>query len=244
VLGTRVAQELFGAESPLGRVVRIGEWRFRVVGVLASKGRSVGFDMDDLVLVPVQTAMTMLNRHGLFRILIEVRSHSEMAEARRELLALMTERHRGEDVTVVSQDAVLSSFSSILGALTMALAGIASVSLAVAGIGVMNVMLVSVTERRGEIGLLKALGAARSEILGVFLTEAVMLSTVGGLVGLAVGALAVRAFVVYFPSFPAAPPLWAVVAAELVSLLVGVGFGLWPAQRAARQDAIAALARR
>ncbi len=244
VLGVRVAQELFGSESPLGRVVRIGDWRFRVVGVLHSKGRSVGLDMDDLVMVPVQTGMTMLNRHGLFRILIEVRSHSEMAEARRDLLALLAERHRAEDVTVISQDAVLTSLGSILGVLTMALAGIASVSLVVAGVGVMNVMLVSVTERRAEIGLLKALGAGRAEILGVFLTEAVLLSMVGGLAGLAVGALAVRAFVVYFPTFPAAPPLWAILAAEVVSLLVGVGFGLWPAQRAARQDAIAALARR
>ncbi len=188
VLGVRVARELFGSESPLGRVVRIGDWRFRVVGVLTPKGRSTGFDMDDLVLVPVQTAMTMLNRHGLFRILVEVRSHSDMPETRRELLALLTERHRSEDVTVISQDAMLSSFSSILRALTMALGGIASVSLAVAGIGVMNVMLVSVTERRAEIGLLKALGAGQAEILGVFLTEAVLLSMAGGLVGLAVGA--------------------------------------------------------
>jgi putative ABC transport system permease protein len=244
VLGVKVAHELFGGESPLGRVVRIGDWRFRVVGVLASKGRSLGFDMDDLVLVPVRTGMTMLNRHGLFRILVEVRSHAEMADTRRELLALLAERHRAEDVTVVSQDAVLSSFSSILRALTMALGGIASVSLAVAGIGVMNVMLVSVTERRAEIGLLKALGAAQAEILRIFLTEAVLLSTAGGLVGLVVGALAVRAFVGYFPSFPAAPPLWAIVAAEALSLLVGVGFGLWPARRAARLEPIEALARR
>ena len=244
VLGVRVASELFGSDSPLGRVVRIGDWRFRVVGVLAPKGRALSFDMDDLVLVPVQTGMTMLNRHGLFRILVEVRSHSEMAETRRELLALLAERHRAEDVTVISQDAVLSSFSSILRALTLALGGIAAVSLAVAGIGVMNVMLVSVTERRAEIGLLKALGAPQAEILRVFLTEAVLLATAGGLVGLGGGALAVRAFVGYFPSFPAVPPLWAVVAAELLSLLVGVGFGLWPARRAARLEPIAALARR
>jgi len=244
VLGVRVASELFGSDSPLGRVVRIGDWRFRVVGVLAPKGRALSFDMDDLVLVPVQTGMTMLNRHGLFRILVEVRSHSEMAETRRELLALLAERHRAEDVTVISQDAVLSSFSSILRALTLALGGIAAVSLAVAGIGVMNVMLVSVTERRAEIGLLKALGAPQAEILRIFLTEAVLLATAGGLVGLGGGALAVRAFVGYFPSFPAVPPLWAVVAAELLSLLVGVGFGLWPARRAARLEPIAALARR
>ncbi len=244
VLGTKVASELFRGESPLGRVVRIGDWRFRVVGVLASKGRSIGFDMDDLVLVPVETGMTMLNRHGLFRILVEVRSQREMAEARHDLLALLAERHRAEDVTVISQDAVLTSFGSILRALTLALAGIASVSLAVAGIGVMNVMLVSVAERRTEIGLLKALGADQAEIQRVFLTEAVLLSTAGGLVGLAVGALAVSAFVAYFPSFPATPPAWAIAAAEALALVVGVAFGLWPARRAARLEAIAALARR
>jgi putative ABC transport system permease protein len=244
VLGVRVAQELFGSASPLGEVVRIGDWRFRVVGVLGAKGRSIGLDMDDLVIVPVQTGMTMLNRRSLFRVLIEVRSHAAMAETRRALLSLLAERHRAEDVTVISQDAVLSSFNAILRALTMALGGIASVSLAVAGIGIMNVMLVSVTERRVEIGLLKALGAGRSEILGVFLTEAVLLSTAGGLMGLAAGELAVRLFVSSFPSFPATPPFWAVAAASALSLVVGVSFGLWPARRAMGLDPIAALSGR
>ncbi len=244
VLGATVARELFGAASPLGEIVRIGDWRFRVVGVLASKGRSLAFDMDDLVLVPVRTGMTMLNRRGLFRILIEVRSHGEMAEARRDLLQLMAERHRAEDVTVISQDAVLSSFSAILRALTLALGGIASVSLAVAGVGIMNVMLVSVTERRVEIGLLKAIGAARRQILGVFLAEALLLSSAGGLLGLTVGWLAVRTFDLYFPSFPAAAPTWAVLAATALSLVVGVAFGIWPARRAMALDPIAALSRR
>ncbi len=244
VLGVKVARELFGSDSPLGEVVRIGEWRFRVVGVIAPKGRSIGFDMDDLVLVPVRTGMTMLNRRGLFRIIIEVRSHHEMAEARRELLTLLAERHRTEDVTVISQDAVLSSFSAILRALTLALGGIASISLAVAGIGIMNVMLVSVTERRTEVGLLKALGAERREILGVFLAEAVLLSSVGGLVGLGVGVLAVRLFVGWFPTFPAVPPTWAVASTSALSIVVGVAFGIWPARRATALDPVAALSRR
>jgi putative ABC transport system permease protein len=197
--------------------------------------------MDDLVLVPVQTGMSMFNRSSLFRIIVEVRSRHEMAEAREELLDFFIERHRAEDVTIISQDAVLSSFSSILQAMTLALAGIASISLAVAGVGIMNVMLVSVTERRAEIGLLKALGATGSQILAVFLSEAVLLASAGGLVGLSVGYLAVRLFVGYYPSFPASPPIWAVGAAIALSLSVGVGFGVWPARRATRLDPVNAL---
>jgi putative ABC transport system permease protein len=244
VLGAKVARELFAASSPLGEIVRIGDWRFRVVGVMESKGRSLGFDMDDLVIVPVKTGMSMLNRHTLFRVLVEVRRHEEIDAARRDLLSLMTDRHRVEDVTVITQDSVLSSFGAILTALTMALAGIASISLAVAGVGIMNVMLVSVTERRTEIGLLKALGADHRQVLRVFLAEAILLSSCGGLVGLAAGFGAVLLFVQQYPSFPAAPPAWAVGAAAALSLIVGVAFGVWPARRAMRLDPLAALSRR
>jgi putative ABC transport system permease protein len=133
------------------------------------------------------------------------------------------------------------SFGSILEALTLALAGIASVSLVVAGVGIMNVMLVSVTERRAEIGLLKALGAANAHILRVFLTEAILLSCVGGLVGIVAGYTAVHLFVGYYPSFPATPPVWAVASAIVLAILVGVGFGVWPARRATRLDPVRAL---
>jgi putative ABC transport system permease protein len=244
VLGATVAGELFPAASPLGQIVRIGDWRFRVVGVMEAKGRSLGFDMDDLVIVPVQTGMTMLNRHTLFRVLVSVRDSRDIEPVKRDLVRLMTERHRAEDVTIITQDAVLASFGAIMTALTMALGGIASISLAVAGIGIMNVMLISVTERRTEIGLLKALGAGNRQILRVFLTEAVLLSGLGGLAGLAIGFAAVLVFVQYFPSFPASPPLWAVAAATALSLVVGVAFGVWPARRAMRLDPLAALQRR
>jgi putative ABC transport system permease protein len=241
VLGVKIAMELFGSENPLGQVVRIGEWRFRVVGVLAPHGRSLGFDVDDLVLVPVQTGMSMFNRSSLFRVLIEVRSNDTMDATRRAVLDFFTERHRAEDITVISQDAVITSFSSIMQVMTLALAGIASISLTVAGVGIMNVMLVSVTERRAEIGLLKALGAANRQILVIFMSEAVLLAVAGGLTGLSAGYLAVTAFVSYYPSFPAAPPLWAVVSAMVLSLLVGVGFGVWPARRATRLEPVRAL---
>jgi putative ABC transport system permease protein len=241
VLGVKIANELFGEESPLGQVVRIGDWRFRVVGVLAPHGRSLGFDVDDLVLVPVQTGMSMFNRSSLFRILIEVRSNDTMEATRLAVIDFFTERHRAEDITVISQDAVVTSFSSIMQVMTLALAGIASISLGVAGVGIMNVMLVSVTERRAEIGLLKAMGAVNRQILVVFVLEAVLLAVLGGLVGLTAGYLTVAVFVSYYPSFPAAPPLWAVISSMALSLFVGVGFGVWPARRATRLDPVRSL---
>jgi putative ABC transport system permease protein len=244
VLGVTVASELFRGESPLGQVVRVGPWRFRVVGVLAPRGQSLSFNIDDVVFVPVRTAMRVFNRSSLFRILVDVRMRQELPLAKRDVEALMQERHRADDVTVITQDALLSAFSSILNVLTLALVGIASVSLAVAGVGIMNVMLVSVTERRAEIGLLKALGARDRQVLAAFLAEAVLLALIGGVAGLAIGAAAIRVFVGIYPSFPASPPAWAVAAALGLSLAVGVGFGVWPARRATRLDPVAALARR
>ena len=244
VLGPKVAQELFGFESPLGQVVRMGDWRFRVVGVLAPRGRTMGFDLDSVVFIPVRTAMRAFDRTGLFRILMEVRSRGDMQAAKEDVLALMKERHRAEDVTVVTQDAVLETFSSILNALTLALAGIASVSLVVAGVGIMNVMLVSVTERRPEIGLLKAMGATNGQILTAFLAEALMLSAVGGAAGLLIGWASVHVFTRIYPEFPASPPAWAVAAALTLSVLVGVVFGLWPAYRASRLDPVLSLQKR
>ncbi len=244
VLGLTVARELFRGESPLGQVVRVGPWRFRVVGVLAPRGRSLSFNIDDVVFIPVRTAMRVFNRSTLFRVLIDVRAHEGMSLTKRDVETLMAERHRADDVTVITQDALLAAFSKILNALTLALVGIASVSLAVAGVGIMNVMLVSVTERRAEIGLLKALGVLDRQVLTAFLTEAILLAAGGGAVGLALGAGAIRAFVSFYPSFPASPPAWAAGAAMAVSVGVGVGFGVWPARRATRLDPVAALARR
>jgi len=241
VLGVKVVQELFGNENPLGQIVRIGQWRFRVVGVLVPRGRSLVFDFDDVVLIPVRTAMRLFNRSSLFRILMELRSADELQTGKQDVIDLMRDRHRVEDVTVITQDAVVSTFSSILGVLTMALVAIASVSLTVAGVGIMNVMLVAVAERRQEIGLLKALGASTGQILSVFIAEAAVLSTVGGLVGLLAGWGTVRAFVEIYPTFPAAAPAWAVAASLVVAVGVGVIFGTLPARRAAKLDPVQAL---
>ena len=244
VLGQTAARELFPGRDPVGEIVRVGDWRIRVLGVLAPRGQQLGLDMDEVVIVPVATAMKMLNRRSLFRLLLQVRTHADVERAKERVVRVIAERHGEEDVTAITQDAVLGALTSILGALTLALAGIASVSLAVAGVGIMNVMLVSVSERTREIGLLKALGAGRRQILAAFLAEAVLISSAGGLLGLAVGWLAVRLLVALYPALPATPPPWAVAAAFSLAVAVGVVFGVLPARRATRLDPVAALAGR
>jgi putative ABC transport system permease protein len=244
VIGRTVQRELFREENPLGRSIRIGDWRFRVVGVMEGKGQSLGLDMDDVVIIPVASGLRIFNQSSLFRILVEVAAHAEIDAARTEIIALLKERHNGdEDVTVLTQDSVLSAFNRILGALTLGLAGIAAISLAVAGIGIMNVMLVSVSERTAEIGLLKALGAAPASIMQVFLVEAALLSLLGGSFGLLAGFGGARLLAHLLPALPAQPPDWAVGAAMAVSLGAGIAFGVLPARRAARLDPVTALSR-
>jgi len=244
VLGARVARELFPAAEPLGQVVRIGAGRARVIGVLAPHGTQLGMDLDEVAIVPVARAMRLFNRRSLFRVLLEIRAHADLAAAKASAVAVMKERHGEEDVTVVTQDAVMASFSRILQALTLAVGAIAAISLAVAGIGIMNVMLVSVAERTAEVGLLRAVGVGRAQVAGVFLTEAALLSLAGGVIGLAVGLAGVQVLIALYPALPARPPLWAVGAALGLAVGIGLVFGLLPARRAARLEPVTALGRR
>ena len=244
VLGQKAARELFRGEDPVGSVVRIGGWRMRVIGVLAKQGVKLGVNFDDIAIIPVATGMRMFNRSSLFRILIQAHAQTDLDQARQGVLELLTERHEEEDVTVVTQDAVANTFAGILNTLTLFVTGIAAISLSVAGFGIMNVMLVSVSERTREIGLLKAVGVARRQILAAFVTEAAIISSFGGLIGLALGFALVHLGVTLFPVFEASPPAWAVAAALGVSLGVGVVFGMLPAWRATRLDPVLALGRR
>lgn len=244
VLGGKTAEELFGDESPIGEVVRVGSWRLRVIGVLEPKGVQIGVDIDDLVIVPVATAMRLFDRSSLFRILVQVDGADDLEPVKAKITELVTERHGEEDVTVMTQDAVVDTFSSILGVLTLVVGAIAGVSLSVAGLGIMNVMLVSVAERTSEVGLLQAIGAKRGQILGVFLVESALLSLAGGLLGLGLGFVGVAILGVAFPDFDARAPGWAVAAALGVSLVVGIVFGYLPARRATRLDPVLALGRR
>jgi putative ABC transport system permease protein len=242
VLGGKVKRELFGVESAIGRWVRIGERRFRVIGVLGSEGRSIGVDLDDMAVVPVAAAQALFDTTSLFRILVEARGEEVIELARRTVRATIRERHEGEDdVTVITQDAVVSTFDRIFRALTLTVGGVAAISLVVAGILIMNVMLVAVSQRTAEIGLLMSLGASRRTVLRIFLAEAGLLGLVGALAGVGVGYAAVTASVQIYPVLPLAPPPWAVAAAVAVALITGLVFGVLPARRAAALDPVLAL---
>ena len=241
VLGHIVARELFADANPLGATVRIGGWRMRVIGVLAERGHQLGMDVDETVFIPTATGMRMANKSSVNRIMLELRPKAQTDAVIDRVKALLIERHDEEDFTCVSQDAVLDSLSSILGMLTLAVAGIASISLAVAGIGIMNVMLVSVSERTDEVGLLKAVGAKRRQILSIFLIEAALLSLAGGLLGLALGTAVVRIGNAFFPAIDAATPLWAIASVMGLSLGTGIVFGVLPAWRASQLDPVEAL---
>ncbi|MCX7239888.1 MAG: ABC transporter permease [Burkholderiales bacterium] len=244
VIGAKVRDEIFGNTPALGQLVRIGDRRFRIVGVLAASGQGLSMNTDELVFVPVALAQAMFNSNTLFRILIEAHGRESIEAAKLQVADIIKLRHEGEqDVTVITQDAVLATFDKLLGALTLGVAGIAAISLAVAGILVMNVMLVSVSQRTSEIGLLKALGATESGIRWVFLTEASLLSLAGALVGYLLGQVGAALIRELYPTFPAYPPDWAVWAGLGTALVTGILFGVLPARRAAQLDPVQALSK-
>ncbi|PPD22180.1 MAG: peptide ABC transporter permease [Methylomonas sp.] len=245
VIGQTIRQELFANTPPLGQWLRINDRRYRVIGVLASEGESIGVDFDEMVIIPVASAQALFDTQSLFRILIETKSRDAMFKAIDDVKNIIKLRHEGEDdITVITQDSVVGAFNKILTALTIAVACIGGVSMVVAGVLVMNVMLISVTQRTAEIGLLKALGATQTQIQRLFLAEAIVLSFMGAILGLIIGRLVMTVLQVAYPSFPISLPNWGLVSAIVVSILTGLVFGVLPARKAARLDAIAALNKR
>ena len=245
VLGHETKKELFGNQPALGEQIRIGDWRFRVIGVLSEKGESVGLDIADIVIVPVASAQSLFNTTSLFRIMIEATDRDVIPRAKKTIFKIIRERHDGDDdITIISQDAVLATFDRIFTALTLTVSGIAAISLAVAGILIMNVMLIAVSQRRAEVGLLKAIGAPSGQIMILFLAEAAVLSIIGAMFGLLLAAFATEVLSGFFPDFPLATPLWSLWAAVGVSIATGVIFGIMPARRAARLDSVQSLSRR
>ncbi|MGZ8163342.1 MAG: ABC transporter permease [Methylobacter sp.] len=245
VIGQTIREQLFANQPALGQWLRINDRRFRVIGVLSSEGQSIGVDFDEMVIVPVASAQALFDTRSLFRILVETKSEQAMLKAVEQIKRIIKERHEGEeDITIITQDSVVSTFDKILTALTLTVTSIAAISLAVAGVLVMNVMLVSVTQRTAEIGLLKALGATKRQLHWLFLTEAAMLSLAGALLGLIVGQLTIATLRVIYPAFPLELPVWALFAALGVALFTGLVFGVLPARKAAKLEPVTALAKR
>ncbi|MBW2712278.1 MAG: ABC transporter permease [Deltaproteobacteria bacterium] len=245
VIGDTVSRELFLGEDPIGQVLRMGGRRMRVIGVMAQEGERMGQDMDGMVFAPVATVMQLFNRTTLFRIMVEQHAYTDQEVTKERILSVLRERHNDEeDVTLLTEDAVLDSLTGILSTLTLGLIGIGAISIAVAGIGIMNVMLVSVSERRAEVGLLKAMGATSRQILAIFLAEAAMLSTAGGIIGLGIGWLLLQILMKIYPTLPAATPFWAVASVIGLAVCTGPIFGVIPAWRATRLDPVLALQRK
>jgi len=244
VLGAKVRRELFGSETALGAWLRIGDRRFRVIGLLADQGESMGMNTDDLVIVPVASAHNLFNTQALFRVLVEAKNRDMIEPAKHDAEEIMKRRHGELDVTVITQDAVLATFDRILRALTLAVGGIAAISLSVAGVLIMNVMLIAVAQRTQEIGLMKALGAPQGEIRGLFFAEAALLSVVGSIVGWLLGEAGSIVIGQIYPTLPVSAPWWAVLAAVGTALLTGILFSVLPARRAAQLDPVAALSKR
>ena len=242
VLGRRVVRELFGDENPLGKAVRIAGGRYRVVGLMEAKGRSLGFDLDDLVFIPATAAMDQFNLPALSQLLTAARSKEDAPDAVREVEDVLARRRGGEkSFTIQSQDDLLKTFGALTAAMTLMLLAIASISLVVGGIGIMNIMLVSVRERTREIGVRRAVGATQSDILWQFLLEAVVISSIGGAVGLGIGAAITALVQRYAPDVPIVLSPWIAVVAVGSSFVVGVASGVVPARRAALLDPVEAL---
>jgi putative ABC transport system permease protein len=245
VLGATVARELFAGHSAVGEWLRIGETRCRVLGTLAEQGLAGGFNVDETVIMPVASAQQLFNTAAVFRILTEENDLDSVQAARRDIIEIVKARHAGEeDITVVTQDALVSTFDTIFNMITAGLAAIAAISLVVAGVLIMNVMLVAVSQRTAEIGLLKAVGARNSQIVALFLTEAACLSLLGATVGVALGAGGIWLMKLLFPVLDFAAPAWASFSAVGVAIVSGLLFGILPARRAAALDPVNALMQR
>jgi putative ABC transport system permease protein len=241
VLGSKLRDELFGSENPLGQRVRIGGLHFRVIGVMAPKGQFLGIDLDDTAFIPAARAQELFNREGVDEINLTAEEGVPSALVAAAIKERMLARHGREDFTIITQEEMLKTLSNILNVLTMAVGALGGISLLVGGVGIVTIMTIAVAERTGEIGLLVALGAPRRTILLLFLGEAVALSGFGGLLGLLLGIGLAQAIHLALPALPVHTPLSFVLLAEAVAVAIGLAAGVLPARRAAGLDPVEAL---
>jgi putative ABC transport system permease protein len=241
VLGSKMQQELFGNASPLGQRIRIGNDRFRVLGVMEAKGQMLGFDLDDTVYVPSSKAMEMFNRQGLMEIDVLYSSEADSARVEQTIKRRLIARHGAEDFNIVTQNQMLKKMDSVLSVLTMAVAALGSISLLVGSVGILTIMTIAVSERITEIGLLRAIGAEQQVIFSLFLSEAVILSVLGGAGGVLLGVSLVRLVSSFLPALPVQLAWSYISAAFLISVLIGIAAGVMPAIKAARLNPLQAL---
>lgn len=241
VLGATVRRELFPHASPLGRIVRIAGERYRVVGVMETKGNVLGFDLDDAVYIPAARALAIFDREGLMEIDVLYRADLEATEVAERIRRMLSARHGREDFTITTQDQMLEVLGSVLGMLTFAVGAIGGISLLVGSVGILTIMLIAVAERRAEIGVLRALGATRRQVGVLFLAEAATLAALGGAAGLVTGAAAAYLLGLAVPALPVRLAWEYAALAELLAAAVGIAAGLAPALRAARLGPIDAL---
>lgn len=241
VLGFKLKQELFGSRSPLGEWIRVGGMRFRVMGVMESKGQMLGFDLDDVVYIPVSRGLQLFNRDSLMEIDVVFSEFTTSQEMSRRIRHRVQALHQLEDFTLFTQEDMLASLDKILGFLTIAVAALGGISLFVGAVGILTIMTTALHERTPEIGLLCAVGAPRRQILVLFLGEAIALATFGGGLGVSL----VAGFIVIcnwlLPNLPLVLNLFYVALALLLSMLIGLGAGIGPAINASRLDPINAL---
>ncbi len=241
VLGSKTKEELFGTANPLGKQVEIGGSRFRVIGVMESKGQFLGMDLDDTVFIPVARALELFNRDSLTGFHVTYDPDAKVSEVEAGIRRVIAVRHGRDDVTLITQQQMLDVLGSVMNVLTFAVGVLGSISLLVGGVGILTIMTIAVSERTAEIGLLRAIGTTRQQIVTLFLGEAAMLSAVGGLAGLILGASVARLLALIFPALPVSTPWWFALLAEGIAVTVGLAAGVIPAQHAARMDPVDAL---
>ncbi|MDH5435742.1 MAG: ABC transporter permease [Gammaproteobacteria bacterium] len=241
VLGSKLRHELFGSNKALGERIRIAGYRYRVIGVMESKGQILGFDMDDAIYIPTARAQEMLDQEGLFEIDVLYSSNANVDNIVAAIKRILINRHGKEDFTITTQAQMLDVLGSVLNVLTLVVGALGAISLLVGGIGVLTIMTIAVTERTREIGLLKSLGARAQQIMMMFLVEAATLGILGGLLGLGLGLGIAWLLHIFLPTLPIHISWPYAIAAEVLALTVGVVAGIVPAMHAAKMEAVDAL---
>jgi putative ABC transport system permease protein len=241
VLGAGLHRELYGGDNPLGDRIRVGGQRYRVVGVMESKGQMVGIDLDDTVYIPAARGLELFNRQGLLEIDVQYAENAPVDEVVAGIGRILAARHGAEDFTIITQQQMLDVLGSIVDVLTLGVAALGGISLLVGGVGIFTIMTIAVRERTQEIGLLRAIGARRSRIAQLFVGEAMLLSAIGGVGGLLLGFAIVGFVRVALPAVPATlSPLY-VALALVIAVAIGLIAGVLPARSAAQLEPLDAL---